>query len=150
MQLPVCTVPFPLKLFKLSRAQSHATFLSTYLKIPSNSLTIMLPATHAPPAFHSSFSYLSYSLTMEMTRASSTHPGDTFPKLSRGAVLYIYSLLFDKDICDCQNISVKLPCIYVCLSSGDLFIFLVRVSSFFSYFCIIRTSVLSFPHGLYC
>ena len=30
---------------------------------------------------------------------------------------YIYSLLIEKDICDCQNISVKLLCICECLSS---------------------------------
>ena len=28
-----------------------------------------------------------------------------------------------EDICDCQNVSVKLLCVYVCPSSGDLFIF---------------------------
>ena len=33
------------------------------------------------------------------------------------------SLLFKKDICYCRNVSVKLLCVYVCLSSGDLFIF---------------------------
>ena len=37
--------------------------------------------------------------------------------------LYSYSLLIDKNICDCQNISIKLPCVCVCLSSKDLFIF---------------------------
>ena len=42
---------------------------------------------------------------------------------------YIYSLLILKDISDCQNVSVKLLCVYVCLSSRDLFIFLA--SSFF-------------------
>ena len=57
---------------------------------------------------------------------------------------YTYSLLIEKDIYDCWNVSVKLPCIYVCLSSGDLFSFSVRVSSFFSYFCVIRTSALFF------
>ena len=46
-------------------------------------------------------------------------------------------------------VSLKLPCVYECLSSRDLFIFLVRVSSFFSYNCVIHTSVLSFPFGLY-
>ena len=51
---------------------------------------------------------------------------------------YIYSLLIEKDIYDCQNVSVKLPYVYVCLSSRDLFIFLVRVSAFFSYFCVIK------------
>ena len=55
----------------------------------------------------------------------------------------IYSLLIEKDICDWWNVSVKL-CVYVCLSSGDLFIFSVRVSSFFTYCCVICTLVLSF------
>ena len=55
---------------------------------------------------------------------------------------YIYSLLIEKDICDCRNVLVNLPCVHVCLSSGDLFIFLVRVSSFFFYFCVICTSLL--------
>ena len=36
---------------------------------------------------------------------------------------YIYSLLIKKDICDHQNISIKLRCVCVCLSSGNLFIF---------------------------
>jgi len=38
---------------------------------------------------------------------------------------YIYPLLIEKDICDHQNISVKLPRVCVCLLSGDLFIFSV-------------------------
>ena len=58
---------------------------------------------------------------------------------------YIYSLLIRKDICDHQNVSVKLPCVYVGLSSEDLFIFLVKVSSSFPYCCVIRTSIISFP-----
>ena len=49
---------------------------------------------------------------------------------------YIYCLVIEKDICDSQNVSVKFQCVYVCLSLGDLFIFLVRVSSFFSYSCL--------------
>ena len=56
-----------------------------------------------------------------------THPGGSYSKLSRGATFtvftYIHSLLIEKDICDCRNVSVKLPCVYLCLSSGDLFIF---------------------------
>ena len=56
---------------------------------------------------------------------------------------YIPGLLIEKDICDCQNISVTVLCVHVCLSAGDLFIFLVRVSSLFSYFCVICTSVRS-------
>ena len=55
--------------------------------------------------------------------------------------VHIHSLLID--ICGCQNVSVKLLCVYVCLSSGDFFIFLVRVSSFYSYFYVIPTSILS-------
>ena len=38
---------------------------------------------------------------------------------------------------DCGNVSVKFSCVYVCLLSGDLFIFSVRVSSFYFYFCLI-------------
>ena len=48
-------------------------------------------------------------------------------------ITQIYFPLIKKGICDRQNISVRLPCVYVCLSTGDLFIFLVRVSSFFTY-----------------
>ena len=29
----------------------------------------------------------------------------------------------EKDICDRRNVSVKLPCVFECLSSGDLLIF---------------------------
>jgi hypothetical protein len=47
---------------------------------------------------------------------------------------YIYCLLIEKDICVCQNILVKLLCVYVRLSSGDLFIFSARISSSFSLF----------------
>ena len=39
----------------------------------------------------------------------------------------IYSLLIAKDVCDRQNILNKFPCVCVCLSSGDLFNFSVRV-----------------------
>ena len=45
-----------------------------------------------------------------------------------------YSLLIEKDICDRQNVSIKFPCVCVCLLSGDLFTFSVRDSFFFSYF----------------
>ena len=36
---------------------------------------------------------------------------------------------------DCRNVSVKIPRVYVCLSSGDFFIFSERISSFLSNFC---------------
>ena len=46
---------------------------------------------------------------------------------------YIYSLLIEKDLCDCRNILVKT---FMCLSSGDLFIFSIRVFLFlFIFLC---------------
>ena len=39
---------------------------------------------------------------------------------------YFYCLLIEKEIWDCQNVSVKLPCVYVCLSPEDLFILFSR------------------------
>ena len=49
--------------------------------------------------------------------------------------VHIYFLSSDRERhCDRQNISTELPCVCMCLSPGDLFIFSVRVSSFFSYF----------------
>ena len=47
-----------------------------------------------------------------------------------------------------KNISVKLPCIYVCLSSWYPFIFSVWVPSLFSFFCVICTLIFSFPCSL--
>ena len=55
---------------------------------------------------------------------------------------YIYSLLIEKDICNRRNISVKLLCVYVCLSSGDHFIFWISFL-FLSCCYVIHTSVLS-------
>ena len=34
--------------------------------------------------------------------------------------VYIYSHLTQKGICDCRNVSIKFPCVYVWLSSGYL------------------------------
>ena len=55
---------------------------------------------------------------------SCTHSGSTLPNLSNGAIFTVcshtFTLLIEKDICDHQNISVKLSCVYLCLSSGDL------------------------------
>ena len=48
---------------------------------------------------------------------------------------YIYSILIEKDICDRRNISVKLPCVCVCLIPRALH-FSARVSAFFSCFCV--------------
>ena len=56
---------------------------------------------------------------------------------------YIYSLLIEKDLFECQNIS-GFHVLFLCLSSGDIFIVLLRVSSFFYfYFCVIPSLVLS-------
>jgi hypothetical protein len=52
---------------------------------------------------------------------------------------HTFTLLFKKDICDHRNVSIKLLCVCVCLSSRDI-IFLVRVSSFFSYFFVFSSS----------
>ena len=57
-----------------------------------------------------------------------TAPSDSFENVFIWQRLYhvftyIYSLMIEKDIFDRQNVSVKLPCVYVCLSSEDLFIF---------------------------
>ena len=58
--------------------------------------------------------------------------------------VYIYSLLIEKDIYNCGNVSVKLPCVCVCLSFGDIFVFSVRISSFSSYFCVLLVFLLSY------
>ena len=50
---------------------------------------------------------------------------------------YIYSLLIEKDLYESQNVTYKILCalvVYLCLSSRDLFIFSVRISSC----CVIR------------
>jgi hypothetical protein len=46
-------------------------------------------------------------------------------------LIYKY-LLIEKDICGCRNISIKFPCVCVCLFFGDLFNFLVKVFPFLS------------------
>ena len=63
---------------------------------------------------------------------SYTIPGCTSPKLSHGAVFTLCSCTFT--LFRWSKFSVKHPCVYACLSLGDLFIISVRVSSFFSYF----------------
>ena len=37
--------------------------------------------------------------------------------------IYIYSLLMEEGLCECRNVTVKFPCVYLCLSSGSLQIF---------------------------
>ena len=72
-------------------------------------------------------------LTEKVTRSpderhTQTRRTFTVKTAPRRVFIYIFSLLIEKDICDCRNVSVKLPCVYVCLSSGDLFVFSARVS----------------------
>ena len=50
---------------------------------------------------------------------------------------YIHSLLIEKDDCDRQNISIKFPCVCMCLSYGDLF-------NSFPLFCVVP--ILSYPY----
>ena len=72
----------------------------------------------------------------------------THKDMEASQCVMFYSLLTEKDICDHQNISVKLH-VYVCLSSGALFIFSVRVSSFFPpIFVLSVLQYFPFPHGL--
>jgi Putative transcriptional repressor regulating G2/M transition len=46
------------------------------------------------------------------------------------------SLLIEKDLCECWSLSVKFPCVYLCLSCRN-FIFSIRVFLLYSYFCCI-------------
>ena len=55
--------------------------------------------------------------------------------------LCIHALLIEKGICDCRNVFVRFPCVYLCLSSGDLFISFGESFRFLFLFCVIRTSV---------
>ena len=48
--------------------------------------------------------------------------------------IYIRSLLIEKDGHDRQNILIKFPCVYVCLSYGDLFNFCMSFHFPFPYF----------------
>ena len=65
----------------------------------------------------------------------------------------IYSLLVERNPCECWNVSVKFPCtllVYLCLSSADLFIFFYKSSSLLFlflcclYFCTFPFHVVSF------
>ena len=59
------------------------------------------------------------------------------------------TLLSEKDICDPQNISIKLPCVCVCLSSGDLFHFFGK-SFLFLFFFFVLSILRYFPfHMVY-
>ena len=47
---------------------------------------------------------------------------------------YNYFLLIEKDICDHQSVSFKLPCVCVCLWSGDFPTFLYAISQTYERF----------------
>jgi hypothetical protein len=50
---------------------------------------------------------------------------------------HIYSLLLEEDLCECQNISAKFPCVllvYLYLSSGDFLVFSVSFPLFIPIF----------------
>ena len=51
---------------------------------------------------------------------------------------YIYSPLIEKDLRDRRNISIKFLYVYLCLSSGDLFIFSIRVPAYFLFFFVLE------------
>ena len=54
--------------------------------------------------------------------------------------LHIYSLLIQKNFRECRNVSAKFPCaLFLCILSGDFFIFSERFSPFYSCFCVIST-----------
>ena len=57
---------------------------------------------------------------------------------------YIHSFLIDKDLREYRNV-----CLRYALLSGEFFIFAVTVIHFYSCFCVIRTSVLSFSTFLF-
>ena len=101
--------------------------LETALVLTSDNFHSILPLS--PPRFPSSCSF----------------PCGSYSKLSRGAMFtvcsqtFIYSLI-EKDLCECRYITVKFPCVYLYLSSGNFIIFPVRVSPFCPYFCVILTS----------
>jgi hypothetical protein len=82
-----------------------------------------------------------------VTHHSAVWPAKVVQKLKMGQSFA--SIHCIADICDCQNVPVKLLFVYMCPFSGDLSIFSVRISSFFSYFCVIHTSVLSLSTWLY-
>ena len=67
--------------------------------------------------------------------------------LSSLCVHIIYSLLIKKDVCDRQNISIKLPCVCVCVPFVRRSLhFLVKVSPFFSYFLFLSIFIV-FTHS---
>jgi hypothetical protein len=67
----------------------------------------------------------------------------------RAIYLQCVHIQIEKDFCDSQNISVKLLYAYLCLSSSDLFIFSVRLFTFFSYFCANKTQYYARLHREY-
>ena len=64
---------------------------------------------------------------------------------SFGVFTYIYCLLIGKEICDCQNVSIKVPCVYMYLSPGDFYGFLSKSFLFlFLLLCYLRFGTFTF------
>ena len=78
--------------------------------------------------------YLSQS---EESKCMCTHGKD-------GAI-HSHTFLIEKEISDRQNFAVKFPCIYVCLSSVDLFIFRYEFPLFFFLLIFVLTILRYFP-----
>ena len=70
---------------------------------------------------------------------SRTQPSGSYTNLSCGTIFtlcsHTFTLLNEKDNCDCRNISVKLPHLYMHLSSRDHFIFSKRFLFLFLFLC---------------
>ena len=65
--------------------------------------------------------------------------------LAQTFIQHVRALLINKDLCECQNVSVKFPCaFFICVFHSETSSFFGRVSPFYSYFCIIHTSLFSF------
>ena len=63
------------------------------------------------------------------------------------AFTYKYPLFFDEGMCDCRNVSVKLPCVYLCLSSGNLIFFWQEFPLFIPISVLPVLWYFAFPHG---
>ena len=61
---------------------------------------------------------------------------------------HTFTLLIDNDICDCQNISVKLSCVYVCLLSKELFFFFSK-SLFFLFLFLFQCTFVSLSSSVF-
>ena len=117
----------------------------TYFPIPiTSSVTILnsINSLFQPDTALVITSDNSLSIFHPLIPSSCSFPGGSCPKLSQGAIFTVYSHALLLFLLIKTPVSVKSSQLsYLSLSSGVLFIFSVRVSSFFSYFCVICTLV---------